>query len=392
VAASALAASDEARNFRLCMGSSGVVSNLPGILAQIEARVYWRKGAKRRRALRSEASQSSQTPGAGVYCRSIYNNYDNDSGETMLASGKLLNQGRTESPSKLPSRLRASRASPSIRFALLRAGRASRRYNLGRRWWNRLVVCAAALLLSVACAFAGRAQDRAVTYAPADIRYGAQIYAAQCSACHGANGTQIGGVDLGGGQLRRASSDQDLRAVLANGIPGTAMPPFRFAPSEVTAIVAYIRNMRNFDTHAGNLGDANRGRAWFEGAGGCMNCHRVNGKGPRVAPDLSEIGALRSADFLQRTLLDPNGMMLPMNRSVHAVTKDGKVINGRRLNEDSYSVQLIDEQEHLLSLDKGNLREYTVLTTSTMPSYKDKMSEQETADLIAYLLTLKGLR
>ena len=282
--------------------------------------------------------------------------YNDNAGETMLVSGKLLNKSR------------------------------------GRRWCRPLVIGFATLLASFAFALAGRGQDRAVTYAPADIRYGAQIYAAQCAACHGANGTQIGGVDLGGGQLRRASSDQDLRTVLANGIPGTAMPPFRFDPSEVTAIVAYIRNMRNFDTHAGNLGDAARGRAWFEGAGGCTNCHRVNGKGPRVAPDLSEIGALRSADFLQRTLLDPGGMMLPVNRSVRAVTKDGKVISGRRLNEDTYSVQLIDDQEHLRSLDKANLREYTVLTTSNMPSYKDKMSEQETADLIAYLLTLKGLR
>jgi len=259
-------------------------------------------------------------------------------------------------------------------------------------WWKRPAACAIALLLSALWTSKGQAQDRAVAYAPADIRYGAQIYAAQCSASHGVNGTQIGGVDLGGGALRRASSDQDLRTVLANGIPGTAMPPFRFDPSEVTAIVAYVRNMRNFDSHAGTLGDANRGRAWFEGAGGCTGCHRVNGEGPRLAPDLSDIGALRSADFLQRTLLDPSGMMLPMNRAVRAVTKDGKVINGRRLNEDTYSVQLIDEQEHLLSLDKANLREYAVLTTSTMPSYKDKLSAQEMADVITYLLTLKGLR
>jgi hypothetical protein len=77
---------------------------------------------------------------------------------------------------------------------------------------------------------------------------------------------------------------------------------------------------------------------------------------------------------------------------VRAVTRDGKVVTGRRLNEDTYSVQLIDDQERLVSLDKANLREYTVLTTSTMPSYKDKISEQEMADVIVYLLTLKGLR
>jgi cytochrome c oxidase cbb3-type subunit III len=285
---------------------------------------------------------------------------------------------------------RALEIKTAIRVKLMFAP-AKRLNLLGRQWWRRHAVCAVALFLSALWAWVGRAQDRAVAYAPADIRYGAQIYAAQCSACHGVNGTQIGGVDLGGA-LRRASSDQDLRSVLANGITGTAMPPFRFDPSELTAIVAYIRNMRNFDSHAANLGDANRGRAWFEGAGGCMTCHRVNGKGPRVAPDLSEIGALRSADFLERTLRDPNGLMLPMNRSVRAVTRDGKVINGRRLNEDTYSVQLIDDQEHLLSLDKANLREYTVVTTSAMPSYKDKLSVQEMADLIAYLLTLKGLR
>ena len=262
----------------------------------------------------------------------------------------------------------------------------------GTQRWKRPAACAIALFLSPPSASVGRAQDRAAAYAPADIRYGAQIYAAQCSACHGVNGTQIGGVDLGGGALRRASSDQDLRSVLNNGIPGTAMPPFRFDPSELTAIVAYIRNMRTFDARGVAVGDANRGRAWFEGAGGCTSCHRVNGKGPRVAPDLSEIGALRSADFLERTLRDPGGMMLPMNRSVRAVTRDGKVINGRRLNEDTYSVQLIDDQERLLSLDKADLREYTVVTTSTMPSYKDKLSAQEMADLVAYLLTLKGLR
>jgi cytochrome c oxidase cbb3-type subunit 3 len=269
----------------------------------------------------------------------------------------------------------------------------AKRLNLPQRWWwNCSVVCAVLVFLGALWGPAVRAQDRAAQYAPADIRYGAQIYTAQCSACHGANGDQVNGVDLRAGQLRRAASDTELRAVVTNGIPGTVMPPFKFDPPELTGIVAYIRNMRDFDARAVTLGDPRRGQAWFEGAGGCASCHRVYGKGPRVAPDLSDIGAIRTADILQRTLLDPNGSMLPMNRSVRAVTRDGKVINGRRLNEDTYSVQLIDNQEHLLSLAKADLAEYTVVKTSTMPSYKDKLSAQDLADVIAYLLSLKGLK
>ena len=84
--------------------------------------------------------------------------------------------------------------------------------------------------------------------------------------------------------------------------------------------------------------------------------------------------------------------MLPANRTVRAVTKDGKVINGRRLNEDTYTVQLIDEQEHLVSLTKADLREFAVLKSTPMPSYKDKLSAQDLADLEAYLLSLKGVK
>ena len=83
--------------------------------------------------------------------------------------------------------------------------------------------------------------------------------------------------------------------------------------------------------------------------------------------------------------------MLPKNRSIRAVTRDGRTITGRRINEDTYAVQIIDETEHLVSVDKTNLREYTVLTTSPMPSYEDQLTQQELSDLLAYLLSLKGV-
>jgi hypothetical protein len=53
-------------------------------------------------------------------------------------------------------------------------------------------------------------------------------------------------------------------------------------------------------------------------------------------------------------------------------------------------VQLIDGQERLRSFDKAELREFTVLTESTMPSYEAELSAEELADLLAYLVSLKG--
>jgi len=227
-------------------------------------------------------------------------------------------------------------------------------------------------------------------YGPADIAYGARLYDAQCTTCHGANGDGVGGVDLRSGKFRNGATDQDLVRVITTGIPGTGMQAFRLDAAEITGIIAFIRNMNAFDRGSVKVGDVSRGRTTFEGKGGCARCHRVGSLGSRVGPDLSEVGATRSAGSLFRSITDPTTQMMPINRPVRAVTKDGKVVNGRRLNEDTYTVQLIDDQERLLSLDKSELREYKISTTSPMPSFKGTLSADELGDVVAYLLSLKG--
>ena len=82
--------------------------------------------------------------------------------------------------------------------------------------------------------------------------------------------------------------------------------------------------------------------------------------------------------------------MMPINRPVRIVTRDGKTYSGRRLNEDTYTVQIIDEQETLISLDKSAIRDLEVSKTSPMPAATEKLSSDELADLIAYLLSLRG--
>ena len=169
------------------------------------------------------------------------------------------------------------------------------------------------------------------------------------------------------------------------------MPPFALQPAELTGVIAYIR--AGFDNSADvRIGNATRGRAIYEGKGGCASCHRVNGQGPRTAPDLSDVGMARSPAAVQRTLLDPTSAMLPINRPVRVVTNDGKTITGRRLNEDTKTVQLIDSEERLHSIAKRDLRSFVVESRSTMPSYASRLTGDEIADVVAYLLTLKDLK
>jgi putative heme-binding domain-containing protein len=233
-------------------------------------------------------------------------------------------------------------------------------------------------------------QGHPADYPRADVEYGAKIYAAECERCHGADGEGVSGVRLRSGVFRNAQTDQQLRAVITNGFPTAGMPRFtRLDAPQLSGLIAYLRNMNTFDRGSVKPGDPHRGKMIFEGHGACLRCHRVNGGGGRIGPDLSDIGANRSAGSLERSLLDPSSQMFPINRPVRAVTRDGRVINGRRLNEDTYTVQLSDPDGRLISLNKSDLREFTITTKSNMPSYKNELTAEEIADVISYLLSLK---
>ena len=135
-------------------------------------------------------------------------------------------------------------------------------------------------------------------------------------------------------------------------------------------------------------GDAANGKLIFEGKGNCTGCHRIKGNGSHFGPDLSEAGARNPAQ-LETSIVDPDAEIAAANRVVRVVLKNGAATVGRLLNEDTFSVQLIDKSERLLSFQKADLKEYAFETKSPMPSFKDKLSAQEVADVVAYLGSLK---
>ena len=227
-------------------------------------------------------------------------------------------------------------------------------------------------------------------YTPADIESGGLLYQANCTGCHGPEGDGVAGVNLGSGRFRRGTADEEIARLIISGVPGTAMPPSTFSEAQATWIVAYLRSLADAGPSGPvAVGDRTRGKAVFEGKGQCLTCHSVAGVGSRVAPVLTEIGSVRRTVELQRSLLEPSAEIRTDNRFARAVLRDGTTTTGRLMNQDTFTVQLLDAKERLVLLDRANVREFVVLKESPMPSYKDRLTPSELADVIGYLAGLR---
>lgn len=239
------------------------------------------------------------------------------------------------------------------------------------------------LLLLACVAAASLAAQHEIT----EIEQGQKLFLANCAPCHGVEGDAIFGVDLAHNEFRHATTDADLIRIVRTGIQGTDMPPSNFSVEQAATIVAFLRSLAS--TPPTSIpGDAARGRTVFESKG-CLTCHRVGNTGSRTGPDLSDIGHLRRAEELQKSIDDPGAEIQAPNRTYRVVTRDGMTITGRLLNHDTHSVQLMDSNEHLRSFAKSNLREYGFVAASPMPSYRGKLTGDEMVDLVKYLVSLR---
>ena len=223
---------------------------------------------------------------------------------------------------------------------------------------------------------------------PADVAAGKDLFGQFCAGCHGADGSGGTGSDLARGHFRHGGGDPELYNTISNGVPGTTMPGIFLEANEIWQLVEFVKELSRVPAVTPASGDPTRGEALLRGNGGCLGCHRLNDEGSPLGPDLSSIGATRSPGHLRRSLLRPDEGPASRSWVVHAVTKSGKTVVGKRLNEDTLSIQLQDANDKLISLFKRDLKDYRIEKAAPMPSYEEVLSPQELGDLFAYLATL----
>lgn len=224
---------------------------------------------------------------------------------------------------------------------------------------------------------------------PDDRARGGAFFRSQCASCHGVDGKGgASGPSLASGNFRHASNDEGLFRVITKGVAGTSMPGFSMNGREIWQIVGFIRGLSA--GRAGAVkGNAKAGEQLFA-ANRCINCHWLNGGGAARGLDLSTIGARLSAAELAQALLEPSAEVAPEYWIWTATTKNGQKLRGSRLNEDTFSLQILDSAGKLRSVLKADLAEQTLERRSPMPSFKEKLNGQQVDDLVAYLATLQG--
>jgi putative heme-binding domain-containing protein len=227
-----------------------------------------------------------------------------------------------------------------------------------------------------------------LAFAQDDLARGKKLYEGFCSLCHGQTGTGGKGPNLARPVLPRAANDEQLVEVIRQGIRGTEMPGFwQLTEREAKQLGAYVKSLGRIEPEK-LTGNAAHGKELYD-KHHCSNCHIVRGEGTGFGPELSEIGVRRSAAYLRESITSPTAAVPEGFLVVNLVTASGRTVQGMRVNEDSFSIQIRDMSGAYYSFRKSELTKIErAPKVSMMPPYA--MSKTDLEDLIAYLASLRG--
>jgi len=226
---------------------------------------------------------------------------------------------------------------------------------------------------------------------PDAILAGMGGYRVRCADCHGTDGRGVRGPDITT-VWSTGRSDEGLFKTIRGGVPNTEMPAFpspRASDRDIWQMLAYLKTLAAPAPTDPPRGNAENGAKVFRTM--CVACHKVNGNGGRLGPDLSRIGTGRSREVLMARIRRGSEDFRTGFEPVTVTTPDGKPIEGVKKNEDLFSVQIMDTRERIQGYEKDKVKGVENGKKSAMPIFgPDRLSDSDLDDLLRYLQTLKG--
>jgi cytochrome c oxidase cbb3-type subunit III len=218
---------------------------------------------------------------------------------------------------------------------------------------------------------------------------GRRLFESQCAVCHGQTGTGGRGPNLHRAKFDHAANDTALRELIGNGLPPEMPGAWQLNPRELASVAAYVTSLGSIPLEP-VPGNAQHGREVYR-TKGCAGCHMIAGDGSGFGPELTTIGARRSAAHLRESIVAPEASVPDGFMLVEIVTSSGPTVRGVRLNEDTFSIQIKDQKNAFHSFRKSELKAIRKLRgKSPMPSYQGAIAGDDLTDLIAYLAALRG--
>ncbi len=225
--------------------------------------------------------------------------------------------------------------------------------------------------------------------AQANLAAGKRTFERHCALCHGIDGKGGRGPNLNRAHLLHAPDDRALKTFISEGIPPEMPEAWFLDEADVNNVAAFVRSLGKLPPES-LPGDASRGAALFTKTG-CARCHIVAGQGVGLGPALTDIGERRSAAHIRQAIANPASSLPEGFLFVKAVTASGQVIEGVRLNEDTFSIQIKDARGAFHSFRKQELMDLEKLRGQTpMPSYTSILDAAALDDIVAYLASQRG--
>ena len=141
-----------------------------------------------------------------------------------------------------------------------------------------------------------------------------------------------------------------------------------------------------------NTGNADRGREVFANLekSQCLKCHRLDGQGGGIGPELTGVGSRFARIHLIEAVLEPSRTVAPSYETISVALDSGRVITGVRIAEDDRTLTLGDDQGKVHEIAQAEIEQRVSQPRSTMPDGLEKrLTDREFLDLIAYLVSRK---